>query len=528
MATTQTLSPPINRLPSEILTRIFLYAAESQYCTLRKNTHRFTPIIPDYPDSLLLVSSRWHDIAISLHSLWSHIDIVLSCPQSAGFLARAKVYASRAGQIPLDIHIIDPGTHLRYQLARPPRFFVGDFNSSEDENENNNNMEHDDNEEDSDEDGSDDDLAFTVSSENEMETDSFPETHQFSCLDPTLASVPICSIDLVAHCKYHMSQPAALQYYLSRCAPGTLRQLLVHTHLPDDKPLGHFIEHGYVGRSLNIKREGLERPMGTLSTLHLKGLYLYWTSQAYRELTDLYLGGMVRIPEHQLIEILKSNPRLQALRLSCWITDPTARRYETGLFQDEPPFDVYLESLKILDIHALDCENATLLLRRLSYSSNPLCLCLPRVDRDDDVSRVLFRSKNLNVTELRITSCNLDGLYEYLEKYSKLRVLVIGRWRESKNTINLLVPPKCGCDLWWYYPGKKSELCLDTLYMTRLRIPENELQIMVDYYSVRRVVLWGCVVIRSGGKTRYEESNITALCPIVDILDGSKPSPVRE
>ncbi|KAJ1301996.1 hypothetical protein OPQ81_000831 [Rhizoctonia solani] len=109
---------PINTLPSEILVRIFLLTVESQTCPLRSHdNNRFIPTVPEHPDSLLLVCSRWHDIAISLHSLWSHIDIALSYSQHEIFLGRAKAYVARAEGAPLDIHLVDPGTRPQYQIS---------------------------------------------------------------------------------------------------------------------------------------------------------------------------------------------------------------------------------------------------------------------------------------------------------------------------------------------------------------------------------------------------------------------------
>ncbi|CAE6405469.1 unnamed protein product [Rhizoctonia solani] len=521
MTTAQALRAPINALPSEILTRIFLFIVESRPYTLYRDEYDHTPIIPKHPDLLLLVSSRWRDIAISSRSLWSHIDIVLSCPQSEAFLARAKVYVARAGHIPLDIHIVDPGTHPRYGLSGLAGFFNRDSdNDDEDEDE------------EEDEEDSDIDLALTVFSENEIQQDNIRvDIGDFDCLGSALTPTAIRSLELFAYRDYHMSQLVALQHYLSRCAAGTLTQLLIRAKIPKDGPLGHFIEYAYIGGSLDIQMEDLQKPMSTLTILHLKGLYPYWTSQAYCGLTDLFLGGRVRIPEQQLVEILKSNPRLQALRLDCRVTDPVVRENEQGESEGEPPFDVHLENLEILDIHSLDYESATMLLRRLSYGSNPLRLCLSGIDKYEDISHFLIRSKNLNVTELRITSLRLHDLYDYLKRYPGLRTLVIGKWSEPDIPNNLSYRLcRLQFNLDWYNPGDKSQgVCLDTLYMMELGILDNELRIMIEYYSVRRLVLWKSVVAVHGpGLVLLKKSEIAELCRVVENLDMDEPNPVRQ
>ncbi|KEP51909.1 putative F-box-like domain protein [Rhizoctonia solani 123E] len=464
----------INALPSEILIRIFLLTVDSQSCLLHSDpSYEFTPTVPKHPDSLLLVCHRWHVIAISSRFLWAHIDVMLSCPQAELFLARAKAYVGRAQWTPLDIHIMDPGIHPRYRI---------------------------------------------------------PWTHdKFDCLlahEPT----PIRSLELVTHCKYHMSHLVALQYYLSRCAPGTLSRLRIRTEHPNDEPLGHFIEYGYVGDSLDVTTEDLEKPLNSITTLHLHGLYPYWTSQAYHGLADLYLGGGIQIPEERLIDILRSSPGLRALRLNCRITDPTTQTNEHGEYEDEPPFDVHLKDLEILDIHSLSYGSTAMLLRRLSYNSKPLRLCLSQVDRDDDVSHFLCTSENLNVTELRVTRGRLGDLYDYTERYARLHTLVIGEWDDADipfGQSRLLILRTSS--LHWYSPGDKSfETCLDTLYVIRISISYSELRVMVDYYSVRRLVLWHSSVRMSGRSGGATDTEMTALCSVVEILKWNEPNPVKQ
>ncbi|KAL5637980.1 hypothetical protein ACGC1H_002299 [Rhizoctonia solani] len=519
LAPKQVSPSSINALPSEILIQIFLLTVDSQSCVLRSDhSYEFTPMVPKHPDSVLLVCYHWYKIAIALRSLWAHIDVMLSCPQAEPFLARAKAYVVRVQRAPLDVHIMDPGIHPRYRIS----WMHGpSTNSDMDENENGIDSANED---------EDDSTLYTVSSEDETSLDEFMlDIDKFDCLlahEPT----PIRSLELTTHCKYHMSQLVALQYYLSRCAPGTLTRLLIRTEHPDDEPLGHFIEYGYVGESLDVPMEDLEKALNSITTLHLHGLYPYWTSQAYHGLADLYLGEGVQIPEQELIDILRSCPGLRALRLNCRITDPITQTNQHGEYEGEPPFDVHLKDLEILDIHSLSYGSTAMLLRRLSYNSKPLRLCLSQVDRDDDVSHFLCCSKNLNVTELRVTHGKLGDLYEYIERYTRLHTLVIGEWDDAdvpSGQSRLLILRKS--NLRWYLPGDKSyETCLDTLYVIRISISYSELRVMVDYYSVRRLVLWHSSVRMSGRSGGPTDAEIAALCSVVGILKRSEPNPVKQ
>ncbi|KAB5590046.1 F-box-like domain containing protein [Ceratobasidium theobromae] len=107
---------PINSLPPEILSRIFHLVLQLGHhpCTNAFNRRHLpdqdTCLISKYPDLLTHVCSRWRQVAIGDSTLWSHIDItpVLSLGSTGQKLIdRAKVYAARAGQLLLNIDIIE-------------------------------------------------------------------------------------------------------------------------------------------------------------------------------------------------------------------------------------------------------------------------------------------------------------------------------------------------------------------------------------------------------------------------------------
>ncbi|CAE6506170.1 unnamed protein product [Rhizoctonia solani] len=81
----------INRLPTEILTRIF-----------RINRS----IDPSSVYYISLVCSRWHTIALQTPSLWTRIDFHPHfCKSFYPSLSRARTHVLRSGEMPLDIHV---------------------------------------------------------------------------------------------------------------------------------------------------------------------------------------------------------------------------------------------------------------------------------------------------------------------------------------------------------------------------------------------------------------------------------------
>ncbi|EUC57186.1 F-box-like domain protein, putative [Rhizoctonia solani AG-3 Rhs1AP] len=98
---------PVNALPPEVLTRIFVMLRSCCF-EGRKSSKLAVPI---YPDTLAQVCSRWRRIAIGSSALWSHIDLSPSSDKdiSQRLLSRAKAFHTRSNELPLDIHVIGSG-----------------------------------------------------------------------------------------------------------------------------------------------------------------------------------------------------------------------------------------------------------------------------------------------------------------------------------------------------------------------------------------------------------------------------------
>ncbi|KAG8775150.1 hypothetical protein FRC12_001650 [Ceratobasidium sp. 428] len=88
----------INKLPSEILVRIFSITVASSPCVPSKGQRDALLDIP-------LVCARWNQVATNHRSLWSHIDIDSSRKSSGPLrLNRARLWLERSHGVPIHIH----------------------------------------------------------------------------------------------------------------------------------------------------------------------------------------------------------------------------------------------------------------------------------------------------------------------------------------------------------------------------------------------------------------------------------------
>ncbi|KDN46579.1 hypothetical protein RSAG8_04232, partial [Rhizoctonia solani AG-8 WAC10335] len=82
---------PINRLPNEILARVFHMARDAEPCSV---------------DHAALVCSRWRTLVLRDPSLWTRVDFHPSiCHSFYLSLNRAEAHILRSGEMPLDVHI---------------------------------------------------------------------------------------------------------------------------------------------------------------------------------------------------------------------------------------------------------------------------------------------------------------------------------------------------------------------------------------------------------------------------------------
>ncbi|EUC58542.1 F-box-like domain protein, putative [Rhizoctonia solani AG-3 Rhs1AP] len=115
---------PIASLPLEILGHIFHLVAKpcdlvpSNLGESNSNSGFSTPTKPNH---VINTCSHWRRTAITLPSLWTHIDILPHKLHQSGFVARAETYVTRAAQLPIELHIADTSP-FKYDSAPFGRF----------------------------------------------------------------------------------------------------------------------------------------------------------------------------------------------------------------------------------------------------------------------------------------------------------------------------------------------------------------------------------------------------------------------
>ncbi|CAE6505443.1 unnamed protein product [Rhizoctonia solani] len=487
---------PINSLPSEVLTRIFHLVQSQQPCPLRVTNHwsRDNPVIfPKHPDTLSHVCSRWRQIALASHTLWSHIDIALSCPLSRGFHERAKIYAARAYEAPLDIHFIDPGL-----VRQVERFAMGNINAR---------------------------LAIMHDWSESMHKNN-PQDFDFL----TSSTMPrINSLGLLVHYAYHLIYSRAMEHCFANCLPGDLTELIVH--VPDE---AHSIPTFFRTSSDSpssteffLSKQQLEIAWRSVTTLHLKGSYPGWTSTAYHGLTDLRLYGGVRISSSELVNVLKASPGLRVLCCDFEITDlPSLGALIVP---------VALHELEILDLRQMAEASVGRFLRWLNPGSKPLQLSF----RGSPTSALLkdFFTRS-NVQELRVKGftnvdeSELPPVMFYLPP--QLRVLVIANWGWDTLYRGMrigTVPHQCN--------GTPPHLELDTLYMLSCHCEDlHNIQEIVKRYSPQRLILWDCQITHPNREFPAPvdlallrpaiENDLVGHCPLVEFLGSEDPHPLQD
>ncbi|KAF8745812.1 Rab subfamily of small GTPases, partial [Rhizoctonia solani] len=225
---------------------------------------------PPYPDVLSHVSSFWRRVAIDTPCLWTHIDIALGHPLNRGLFSRAKVYADRAGPLPLEIHIIDK--------------------------------------------------KESRESQNHSYRD---RNNEFEFLDSASVPIKVLELDLYMHTNDPHGEIyySILEYLFARCIPGALTHYIVKCVGPQATQFNPFIEpvdmpHSIDSMLLAIPSAQLKKLWLPISIIRLSALCPHWESIAYHGLVELHIDqGIPKISESQLVSILRSSPKLQVFHL---------------------------------------------------------------------------------------------------------------------------------------------------------------------------------------------------------------------
>ncbi|KAH7345739.1 hypothetical protein B0J17DRAFT_713286 [Rhizoctonia solani] len=471
---------PVNRFPPEILASIFhlVQIQDMKPCSLERLGldifGTLSPACPKYPDILSHVCSRWRQVAIGSSHLWSHIDIALSCSLAPKLLSRAQTFVARAGQAPLYLHILDPGTHPRYQVPS---------SDSGSEHPSNNPDDYLDS----------DWSAYDNNSDEPDYIDEFDISKDLGSIFSSPTAIRI--IEFAVLCKPHESHFSVLSKCLVNCLPGTL------------KKLGLFCRNHTQQISA---AEGDES-----SRLHAGGIYPCWTSTAYCGLTSLRLrGGIMSVPESNLIDILRSNPRLRILELGINI--------ERSVPIGSPVTPIRLDGLRLLNVTSMQEDGFDTFFRWLSPILTPLRLIFGAWPHSSAVRIFCGLSK---VTELHFDHSDRSmhddstSVLNMLSLSPHLRVLVV-EFNPSFGSSCLGPNDEDGqanC-----IGGPSS---LDALYLFNCHyIMFDDLKQAVAKHSIRKIVFQGCE-IQETERCRADDEMLRTLCPEVEIQNMPVFSP---
>ncbi|CEL63119.1 hypothetical protein RSOLAG1IB_05159 [Rhizoctonia solani AG-1 IB] len=486
----------VNALPAEVLAYIFHLVSAEQPCASQIPYYWVddTPVdFPKYPDVLAHVCSRWRQVALASHALWSHIDIVLSYPSSFGFHDRAKHYAARAQQIPIDIHIVDPGHHRGNKM--PLTFLGSELDLT---------MNHPLN-------------ARKTWEESMYEIN--PDVFDFLSLS---VAPRVRALGLLVHFEYHDVHSKALEHCLANCLPGELSELNICV------PGGAYIAPMFIGpggglqysTELALSEQQLERAWESVTTLRVEGRYPSWTSMAYHGLTDLQIEGTHRIVGPELLSFLGSSPRLRAVRCNLRI------QQTPDLVPNARP--VYLKELEIINLVNMTEDDVKNFLQWIITGSNPLQLSLCCNPTSTVLKDFLARS---NVQELRVRSKpSLNRSLPLTEFYLpiRLRVLAVDEWDNAPPTGYSIDDPH-GSSTEAQFPPE-----IDALYMISCHYRDfGYFREFLRKCSPQRLVLWNCTVARAGSRfpidlTLLESETggeLSQLSPSVECLTASDPRP---
>ncbi|KAB5594476.1 F-box-like domain-containing protein [Ceratobasidium theobromae] len=446
---------PINTLPTEILAHIFeLVVCLHHPNTKGKQSHSQTTKPPEYPIYLSRVCSRWRQVAIGASALWSHIYFSSTQSLNQKFLAQTNIHIARGGQWPLNVHIIDP-----YYPDRPL-------------------------------------------------SEAIPSLVRF--LAPLATRIKFLDLELGLNdigCGFNRS---ILSRCFSNCIPGTLTQLSIR-----NRGSYSFIKAAEDSYSpgtlfLDLPKQHLEDVWLSVTTLQLRGYYPYWTSKIYHGLVELRLSFFkaASISEQQLVEILKSSPRLRIFELGISITDP--------LPANSSIIPVPLNNLEILISRETRRNELGSFLRLLAPGTKPLRMSIvnPYDYGFQNAGFCLVRIQNFfsrsNVTHLHVAS--LNGYSQTLNLFRmvpSLRVLVLSEFKGgSMGEIDL-----------------DNNTSLDSLCIqcsSGLKL--NELQRFVARYRVQTLLLWRCT-FDDGEVLDPDRLDLYNFCPVVKCLPFKELDP---
>ncbi|KAL5637285.1 hypothetical protein ACGC1H_001058 [Rhizoctonia solani] len=298
---------PIHAFPLEILIRIFKLVQGD-------NCIGHCPDRPPKSSALMGTCSYWRQVMINSATLWTHIDLSIQFGDSMSSRIRhAEVYAERAAQMPLHIHIIE-----RIK-------------------------------------------GFT----NEHSTASASLVSFIASIAPRVQS-------LTLELRVPRAYQRVLQALFKNCTPGILTTLVANvrkdqTFYSDTKTTSKTQMKTLL---MGIPKERLEEVYSGMKILRLCHLYPRWSSSAYQGLVELRLQGVLpqEFTESQLVGALRQSPGLRILEC--------ATRPASALNKDVQIEPIPLVDLEVVNLGYNTSLAIEEIVRWLAPGSKPLQLLI--------------------------------------------------------------------------------------------------------------------------------------------------------
>ncbi|QRW20854.1 F-box-like protein [Rhizoctonia solani] len=272
----------INRLPIEILMQIFEWGPFRALRQLLPSISFANRALPKQPELLSHVCSRWRNILLSSPQFWTHIDFNFWAADYQRLYDRAERHLARAGEHPVRVHHIFSISRGIEVIPRPINPFIAAASQ-----------------------------AYAIEAEIQVD----------------LEFAPGQLYDSLLHACFH------------GCVPGKLNEVFVSLRPTGSRTFAYIDEHHIFNPTSNE-----ENIFSSVTSLWMDGLYLPWTSSAYRGLVKLVLlrFSTISIPESELMTILSGCPGLQKLHL------------DINIIEDEPLSNSHgATSVYLYDLHDL-------------------------------------------------------------------------------------------------------------------------------------------------------------------------------
>ncbi|CAE6477331.1 unnamed protein product [Rhizoctonia solani] len=478
---------PACALPTEILTHIFQLVLPD--CLVQRGYFGEISKIkyPMYPDALAHVCSSWRQVAINSPSIWTHIDIALDHPLNRGLFSRAKAYVARAGQLPLEIHISDPGSEREKNHSNAQDSVLGPSHEWED-------------------------------------------LHEFKILAFNAVPIKTLQVDLSVSGRYREIYYSVLEYFFARCKPGLLTKYIARTNSAwIDSP---FIEpaetpHSQDSELLAVPTHHLGKLWLRISSVRLNCFCPHWESKLYHGLVELYIDqGVPEMSESQLVNILRSSTQLRVLHFNIPLDE---------ISEDENFDPIYLEDLQELSLMIRDDgqeESTSRILQRITSGSKPLQMSL--VDTPGEVDDFCSRA---NVTRLYVWCPGT--ISSILVQCRRLEILVLnGRDSEFRDLNSILYEASDEGATSTRQTTLSHATQIHTLYLLwHSQLVFEQIQAAVKKYSIQKLLIYyaklsyetdeGRMVSDNTRNIRAKLSTITA-CPTIEYYPSDFPERYTE